>query len=371
MGYDGPAHYHPQCDNKIICMTKILSVATAGLLTNQLQDTDHKQYPRVDYVELEGLLGAETIDYSAYDKTVAGGILRWIEREIRSDIYLTGISWWKSRKFSTVFTWSERAGIPFAGFKKLFSSNVRFVTMFHSWSARQEFMLTKLKLFPVMDDIIVHCESMRHNLIDCGAPADKVRVIHYSIDQNFFTPQVHVMQEPGLIASLGETRSRDYASLFQAMEGLPARVEVAGYGHWYAREKNDALRERIPANVSITRHLSQFELREYYARSYFVVLPVRNLVYSAGATAALEAGSMARAVIAFRSPGISDYIVDGETGILIEPGDVGGLREAICRLLDDPAEAERLGAKGRRHILENFRLETYVRNIAEVLLPRG
>lgn len=352
-------------------MTKILSVATAGLLANQLQDIDHKQFPRVDYVELEGLLGAKTIDYSAYDKTFAGGLFRWIEREIRSDIYLTGISWLKSHKFSTVFTWSERAGIPFAGFKRLFPSDVRFVTMFQSWSGRQESVLKKLGLFPVMDDIIVHCESMKQNLIHWGAPADKVKVIHYSIDQNFFTPQVQVKQEQGLIASLGETRSRDYTSLFQAIEGLPARVEVAGYGHWYAREKNDSLRQKIPAHVSISKRLSHLELREYYARSSFVVLPVRNLVYSAGATATLEAGSMARAVIAFRSPGISDYIVDGETGILIEPGDVAGLREAIRHLLDDPAEAQRLGVNGRRHILEKFRLESYVRNIADVLIQTG
>lgn len=349
-------------------MTNILSVATAGLLENQSKDIDHKQFPRVDYVELGALLGAETIDYSAYDKTAAGGLFRRIEREIRSDIYLATTSWWRSRKFSTVFTWSERAGIPFAGFKRIFPSDVRFVTMFQSWSQRQESTLTKLGLFSAMDDIIVHCSSMKDNLIHLGAQADKVQVVHYSIDQTFFSPQNGARREAGMIASLGETRSRDYASLFQAIQGLDARVEVAGYGHWYAREKNDVLREETPVNVSISRRLTHLELRDFYARSCFVVLPVRDVVYSAGATVALEAGSMARAVIAFHSPGISDYIVNGETGILIEPGDVAGLREAIRRLLANPAEADRLGANARQRIIEQFRLESYVRNIADVLL---
>jgi glycosyltransferase involved in cell wall biosynthesis len=349
-------------------MKKILSIATAGLYADQVRDVNHRNFPRVDYVELQRLLNADTIDYSAYDQTFAGSLFRRVEREIRSDIYLTAISWRKSRAYSTVFTWSERAGIPFSGFRRLLPSNVRFVTMFQSWSKRQETTLTGLRLFPVMDAIIVHCESMKRNLIRFGAPAEKTHVIHYSIDEEFFSPQAGLTPEPGRIVSLGETRSRDYASLFKAIEGLPVRLEVAGYGHWYAREKNNVLKEKIPANVSISRRLTHLELRDFYARSAFVVLPVSNLVYSAGATAALEAGSMGRAVIAFHSQGISDYIIDGMTGIIIDPGDVAGLKAAIQRLHANPAEAQRLGVNARQRILEQFRLDSYVNQIAGVLL---
>jgi glycosyltransferase involved in cell wall biosynthesis len=117
----------------------------------------------------------------------------------------------------------------------------------------------------------------------------------------------------------------------------------------------------------MTKHLSQSELRKLYAASQFVVLPIRDLVYSAGATAALEAGSMARAVIAFRSKGITDYVIDGETGILVEPGNVEALREAIRYLLANPREARRLGDNARQRILQELNLETYVGQIAELL----
>ena len=43
--------------------------------------------------------------------------------------------------------------------------------------------------------------------------------------------------------------------------------------------------------------------------------------------------SMGRAVIATRSPGLLDYVVDGETGILVDFGDVHAWREAIQYLL--------------------------------------
>ena len=77
---------------------------------------------------------------------------------------------------------------------------------------------------------------------------------------------------------------------------------------------------------------------------------------------------MARAVIAFSSKGISDYIINGETGILVEPGNIRAMREAIQFLLANPKEAERLGANARQRILEELNLETYVKNIADVLM---
>lgn len=170
-----------------------------------------------------------------------------------------------------------------------------------------------------------------------------------------------------MIVSIGEPRSRNYSSLFQAVDGLPVNLTVAGFGHWYAREKKGSVRVPIPANVSLTRHLAQFELRQLYASSRFVVLPIQDLIYSAGATASLEAGSMARAVIAFRSRGITDYIIDGETGILVEPGDTSAMRDAIQYLLAKPEEAKRMGENARQRIIEKFNLETYVSNIADVL----
>jgi glycosyltransferase involved in cell wall biosynthesis len=110
------------------------------------------------------------------------------------------------------------------------------------------------------------------------------------------------------------------------------------------------------------------ELRELYARSQFVVIPVRDLIYSAGATASLEAASMARAVVAYHSRGIADYIQDGVTGILVEPGNVSAMRDAIQYLLANPGEARQLGENARQRIVEELNLESYVRNIAALLM---
>jgi len=348
-------------------MTTLLSVATAALHPDQLLDTQHLRYPRVDYVELQRHLDAVTLDYMVYDQRRLGKLFRWLETQLRSDVFLAALSWWKSNGHFTVFTWSERAGIPFSAYQRFFPSGSRFVTMFQCWSPRQEFVIKSLNLFRWMDTIIVHCKSMQENLIRLGAPAERVKIINYSIDQNFFAPLTDVKPVSKTIMSVGEPRSRDYASLFEAVRGLPVTLKVAGFGHWYAREKKSPLPTSIPENVLMLDHLTQRELQKQYASSQFIVIPVCDLVYSAGATASMEAGSMARAVIAFHSKGISDYIVDGETGILVNPGDVQTMREAIQYLVANPGEAKRMGENARQRILEEFRLEMYVGKIAEVL----
>jgi hypothetical protein len=159
---------------------------------------------------------------------------------------LATISWQRSRQHSTVFTWSERAGIPLAAYRRFFPSKQRFVTMFQCWSKRQEYVVKALNLFQTMDSIIVHCKSMQENLIQLGAPTERVKTIRYSIDQSFFSPPYDVKQVENFIISVGESSSRDYVSLFKAVKGLPITLKVAGHGHWYAREKNYLSDREIP-----------------------------------------------------------------------------------------------------------------------------
>jgi len=351
-------------------MTKLLSVATAAIHPDQLSDNQHLQFPRVDYIELQRYLDVDILDYFAYDQKGAGKFIRRLETQLRSDVFLATLSWLRSHRYPTVFTWSERAGIPFSALQRFLPSGSRFVTMFQCWSSRQEFVIKSLNLLRGMDTIIVHCASMQENLIRLGALAKRVNLIHYGIDQNFYTPLTDVKPRSNVIMSIGESRSRDYASLFKAVRGLPVTLEVAGFGHWYAREKRTLIPESIPENVLMLNPLLHRELKNQYASSQFVVMPVRDLVYSAGATASMEANSMARAVIAFHSRGISDYIIDGETGILVEPGNIQAMREAIQCLLANPKEAKRLGENARQRILEELNLEIYVKNIAEVLMQK-
>lgn len=348
-------------------MADTLIIATAGLKEDQVADVDHLHYPRVDYLELKRILNADVLNYAVYDQARFGNTYKNIETRLRSDLYLSILGLMKSRNYSSTIALSERAGIPISGFRRVLYNKKRFLSMFTCWSERQEFAITKLNLFNSMDEIIVKCSSMYNYLIKLGAKKNKIHNITHSVDHKFFYPLPQVSQEKNLIISVGETRSRDYPSLFRAVDGLDLHLLVAASGHWYAREKNSNIESYIPKNVTLTGRLPIVQLREKYAQSQFAVLPIHDSVFSSGATAVLEAGSMGRAVIATRSRGITDHLIDGETGILVDPDDSNALRGAIQYLLAHPEEATRLGNNARQRIEEELNLDLYVEKIANLV----
>jgi glycosyltransferase involved in cell wall biosynthesis len=70
----------------------------------------------------------------------------------------------------------------------------------------------------------------------------------------------------------------------------------------------------------------------------------------------LEAMAAGKPIVAAGAGGVLEIVEDGETGVLVPPGDAAALAGALERLLSDPAERERLGANGRRLVEERFSL---------------
>lgn len=80
---------------------------------------------------------------------------------------------------------------------------------------------------------------------------------------------------------------------------------------------------------------------------------------------ALEAMSMGKPIIASRIGGLSDIIVDKETGFLIPPGDDQALQEAIQYLLDNPEQRKRMGNSAKQRV-QSFQTETVVPQIEQI-----
>jgi glycosyltransferase involved in cell wall biosynthesis len=69
---------------------------------------------------------------------------------------------------------------------------------------------------------------------------------------------------------------------------------------------------------------------------------------------ALEAMERSRPVIAAAIGGLAEIVVDGQTGVLVEPAAAESLAEGIVRLVRDPAAGRSMGAAGRRRALDAF-----------------
>jgi glycosyltransferase involved in cell wall biosynthesis len=101
-------------------------------------------------------------------------------------------------------------------------------------------------------------------------------------------------------------------------------------------------------------------------RADLVWVPTRH----GGVCATLEGMAAGRTVVGVHSPALSEIIVPGETGFLVEPGNKAALARQTRLLLDDPAGRRRLGDAGRRRVVEHFSASRLVEECAR-LYNRG
>jgi glycosyltransferase involved in cell wall biosynthesis len=194
-----------------------------------------------------------------------------------------------------------------------------------------------------------------------SVPADRVLLSTFMVDTAFFDPALIDVEPERMICSAGLER-RDYATLMEAVEGLDVQVVIAAASPW--SKQSDATEHAVlPANVEV-RKLNLFELRELYARSRFVVMPLEEVEFQAGITTILEAMSMGKAVLCTRTSGQTDTVTEGQTGRYVPPNDAGALRDAIVTMLDDDAFAHSAGEQAREWAVANADITVYASRLS-------
>jgi phosphatidylinositol alpha-1,6-mannosyltransferase len=129
---------------------------------------------------------------------------------------------------------------------------------------------------------------------------------------------------------------------------------VAGTGPEEQRLKQLSTSLDVGDSVRFVGRISDEDKHAYYRGADLFVMPNRELddgdVEGFGIVF-LEANMYGKPVIGGRSGGVEDAIVDGETGLLVEPNDVEGLAGSVSLLLGDESLARQLGMNGRRRVL--------------------
>lgn len=178
-------------------------------------------------------------------------------------------------------------------------------------------------------------------------PAEKFRFIpyHMTIDLSRFPRGrgEHYIFSGGNFA-------RDYATLAEAVRGLPVNVVIAC--------SNSAALNGIsfPDNVKVVG-VNHEQFMNLMAASSINVVPLRQgLLHSGGQQTFLNAMALGKPVIVTDPEGARDYIEDGVDGLLVPAGDPLQLRQAILQLLNDRQFADIMGRRAslraRRHDTE-------------------
>jgi alpha-maltose-1-phosphate synthase len=133
------------------------------------------------------------------------------------------------------------------------------------------------------------------------------------------------------------------AAFAQAGERIPEdwRLVLAGRG-----DLAKAWRGALPARVEVrNRFIGDAEAVDLFRRCSLVVLPYIDATQSALPAAAYF---FHKPVLVTRSGALAEYVVEGETGFVVRPGDVDGLAEGLAEAAGKRDQLARMGEAGRR-----------------------
>lgn len=342
----------------------VATSATPGGIADQIRQ---RQHYRIDYLDLSQRFDTEYVDYNAIPDC---GPARTIEETLRVDLRLAlrVAQIVREHRYDTVVSMSERVGIPLS--YVLDRSIKQIVIVHHPLSPIKLRVMCRLGVLRGCHRIITISQAEAAALRQAlDLEPDQVHVLNTPVDTDFFRPRGSALPaaEPDHIESLGLSY-RDYPTLIEAMRQLPHIPCHLRAGSAWVSGSAGYRRSAIPPNVSIKPYVHPRVLRDCYLQSRFIVVPLRSTTqWSAGCTSVQQAQAMGRAVIATALPGLSDYVRDRETGLLVEGGAPAALAAAIDELWRDPARAMAMGRRAQAWVQATFSLDKWLDDMTNLV----
>lgn len=219
--------------------------------------------------------------------------------------------------------------------------------------------------------LVAVSEATGASLRDQGYPAGRIVVIPNGIEEADPAEPVELAPRPAIleVARLAEVKGQRV--LLDALARLDAHLVLVGRDLETDGAYERGLREQVD-RLGIAERVVFAGPREdvpallagcevFCLPSFEEGLPLT----------VLEAMAQGRPVVATAVGGTPEAVVDGETGLLVPPGDVDALADALRSLLADPARARRLGEAGLARARERFSAEEASRRVLDLYPGRG
>jgi phosphatidyl-myo-inositol dimannoside synthase len=164
--------------------------------------------------------------------------------------------------------------------------------------------------------------------------------------------------------------------LIRAMPSIRQRVPgaalvIVGGGPYSSTLRRLAHSFGVAQHVVFTDGVPADELPAHHAMADVFAMPCRTrgagLDVEGFGIVFLEASASGVPVVAGRSGGAPETVLDGETGLVVDGWDVGAIAASVSDLLADPDRAARMGAAGRQWVVDNWQWRTQAARLAKLL----
>jgi glycosyltransferase involved in cell wall biosynthesis len=208
--------------------------------------------------------------------------------------------------------------------------------------------------------IVTVSSSSKKDIVEqYGLRPEQLAVVPIGVDHEHFRPLEHIRRVPGRIMT---TASADvpFKGLLPLVEAVAkarterAEVHLVVVGQLRKESPVAAAIERLAIKdaVRFESAVSNDRMVELYAEAEVAVVPS---LYEGFSLPAVEAMACGVPLVTTTGGALPEVVgADGETGLLVPPGDAGALAQAIVRIIADPELASRLAGAARRRVLERF-----------------
>ena len=229
--------------------------------------------------------------------------------------------------------------------------------------------------------IIAVSEAVKRHLVEQGIREDRVRVVHNGVDLDKFEPEdgpdcslapcgrssaakIRLGYDPdaplfGVFGRLSHEKGQRVAleAMFLLLKDHPnARLVLAGQGPDWDDLQACAKALGIEGSVQFAGFVHN--VRNLMSACDAVIVP--SLKEGFGLSA-VEAMALERPVVASATGGLTEIVVQGETGMLVAPNDPNALSRALLDLIADRPLAQEMGKRGRDRAHECFDLKKQIR----------
>ena len=263
------------------------------------------------------------------------------------------------------------AGVPIRIFTVhgwAFSASSGLVSQLYRWADRLMAPLTTLTI----------CVAERERTSGLAARtciAERTVVIPNAVDVDAF-PQARHEGGPPLIVAVGRlAEPKDALTLVRALAAVPGRPFTALLvGDGPDRPSIEGEVRRLGLQDAVALAGTRDDVPELLARADVFALSSRS---EGAPLSILEAMAAGLPVVSSLVGGVPELVVDGETGLLVPPGDPAAMAVALGRLVADAGLRHRLGAAGRERARCRFdlrrqrraHLDCYTRELARRDIP--
>jgi glycosyltransferase involved in cell wall biosynthesis len=206
--------------------------------------------------------------------------------------------------------------------------------------------------------VLVNSEATRRTILASGPwlDPDRVHLLYKGIDIEHFAPGPDPVGRPvvGVVGQLIERKGipevmRAWSVIDRQERTVRPVLRLAGEG--ILRGDLERWRTTLdhPQDVELIGYTE--DVAQFYRGLHILAMPSHAEGFGLAAAEALACGVP---VIAGDASSLPEIVSDGETGLLVPPGDAEALCAALQRLLDDPSLARRLGQAGRRSVVARY-----------------